>query len=261
MEVILGSLGGRSFGFIGLAAVTSTVFTQAVVGPEPAFHVPHYDFNSMWELPLYFGLGLIAGPISAFYARLIHVMQSLFDRWDAPRPVKPVFAGLILGIVAIWLPDVMGFGYETIEQVLKGVMPSLIVLIGLLIAKLVLTPICLGGGFFGGVFAPALFIGAMLGASYGIVVQELFPMLHIEPSAFSLVGMAAMLAGAIHAPLTAIIVMFEMTGDYHIILPLIFSTTISLAVSQKIEHESVYTIGLARAGVHLERKAGSTERK
>jgi chloride channel protein, CIC family len=101
----------------------------------------------------------------------------------------------------------------------------------------------------------------MLGAAYGVVVQELFPPLQLEPSAFSLVGMAAMLAGAIHAPVTAIMVMFEMTGDYHIILPLIFATTVSLAVSHKIEHESVYTIGLARAGIHLDRKPHSSEHK
>jgi chloride channel protein, CIC family len=261
MEVILGNLSGRSFGFIGLAAVTSTVFTQAVLGREPAFHVPQYTYHSMWELPLYFALGLITGPVAAFYARLIHIMHDRFEKWNVPQLVKPVTAGLILGIVAIWLPQVMGFGYDTIETVLKGAMPPLLILIGLFAAKLFLTPICLGGGFFGGVFAPALFIGAMLGAAYGVVVQELFPALQLEPSAFSLVGMAAMLAGAIHAPVTAIIVMFEMTGDYHIILPLIFATTVSLAVSQKIEHESVYTIGLARAGIHLDRKHHSTEHK
>jgi chloride channel protein, CIC family len=261
MEVILGGLGGRSFGFIGLAAVTSTVFTQAAVGREPAFPIPHYTYNSMWELPLYFALGLITGPVAAFYARLIHVMHDRFDKWNVPRLVKPITAGFILGIVAIWLPEVMGFGYDTIGNVLKGAMPSLLVLVALFVAKLVLTPLCLGGGFFGGVFAPALFIGAMLGAAYGVVVQELFPALQIEPAAYSLVGMAAMLAGAIHAPLTAIIVMFELTGDYHIILPLIFATTISLAISQKIERESVYTIGLARAGIHLDRKPHSTEHK
>jgi chloride channel protein, CIC family len=261
MEVVLGSLGGKSFGFLALAAFASTVFTQAVLGREPAFHVPHYTYNSMWELPLYFALGLITGPIAAFYARMIHVMKDRFDKWRAPQLVKPVTAGFVLGVVAIWLPDVMGFGYGTIEDVLKGAMPSLLILIGLFVAKLLLTPLCLGGGFFGGVFAPALFIGSMLGAAYGVVAQELFPALNLEPSAFSLVGMAAMLAGAIHAPWTAIIVMFEMTGDYHIILPLIFATTISLVVSQRIERESVYTIGLARAGVHLDHKPHSTAQK
>jgi chloride channel protein, CIC family len=261
MEVILGSLGGRAFGFLALAAVASAVFTQAVLGREPAFHVPHYTYNSLWELPLYFALGLITGPIAAFYARMIHVMKDRFDKWNVPRLVKPVAAGFILGVVAIWLPEVLGFGYATIGDVLKGAMPPLLALIGLFVAKLLLTPICLGGGFFGGVFAPALFIGAMLGAAYGVVVQELFPALNLEPSAFALVGMAAMLAGAIHAPWTAIIVMFEMTGDYHIILPLIFATTISLVVSQRIERESVYTIGLARAGIHLDHKPHSAEHK
>jgi CIC family chloride channel protein len=148
----------------------------------------------------------------------------------------------------------MGFGYDTIGSVLQGAMPPLSILVGLFIAKLLLTPFCLGGGFFGGVFAPALFVGSMFGAVYGVIVQGLFPGLQLEPSAFSLVGMAAMLAGALHAPITAIFVMFEMTRNYQIILPLLFATTISLAVSQKLERESVYTIGLARAGIHLEKK-------
>jgi len=261
MEVILGGLGGRSFGFLGLAALASSVFTYTVVSREPAFPVPQYTYHSIWELPLYFLLGLLTGPVAAFYARMIHVMRDHFNKWKVPQLVKPVFAGFVLGIVAIWLPQVMGFGYDTIGAVLQGAMPPLLILLGLFVAKLLLTPFCLGGGFFGGVFAPALFIGAMFGAAYGVIVQGLFPGLQLEPSAFSLVGMAAMLAGALHAPITAILVMFEMTRNYEIILPLLFSTTISLAVSQKIEHESVYTIGLARAGINLDGKSHSEEHK
>jgi CIC family chloride channel protein len=254
MEVILGSLGGRSFGFLGLAAFASATFTYAVVGREPAFPVPQYTYHSMWELPLYFILGLLTGPVAALYSRLVFSMRDRFSKWKVPALVKPVFTGFVLGLVAIWLPQVMGFGYDTIGSVLQGAMPPLSILVGLFIAKLLLTPFCLGGGFFGGVFAPALFIGSMFGAVYGVIVQGLFPGLQLEPSAFSLVGMAAMLAGALHAPITAIFVMFEMTRNYQIILPLLFATTISLAVSQKLERESVYTIGLARAGIHLEKK-------
>jgi chloride channel protein, CIC family len=254
MEVILGGLGGRSFGFLGLAAFASSVFTYEFVRREPAFAVPEYTYQSVWELPLYFVLGILTGPVAAFYSRMIYVMGERFNRWNVPQLVKPVFTGFVLGVVAIWLPEVMGFGYDTIGSVLQGAMPPLIILIGLFVAKLFLTPFCLGGGFFGGVFAPALFIGAMFGAVYGVVVQGFFPGLQLEPSAFSLVGMAAMLAAALHAPITAILVVFELTRNYEIILPLILSTTISLAISQKIERESVYTIGLARSGIQLERK-------
>jgi len=254
MEIILGDLGGRAFGFIGLAAVMSTVFTQAVSGTQPAFRIPAYAFNSPWELPLYFGLGLIAGPTAALYAHLLYTTQDIFNAWSVPRWLKPMVAGLIVGIIGIFLPQVFGTGYRTIEQVLVGELPTLTVLLMLLVARLILTPISIGGGFFGGVFAPSLFIGAMLGAAYGVIARALFPSLHVIPSAFALVGMAAVLAGAVHAPLTAILLLFEMTGDYRIVLPLIFATTVSLVISRRLQKDAIYTLGLARAGIRLERR-------
>jgi CIC family chloride channel protein len=130
----------------------------------------------------------------------------------------------------------------------------LTILLMLLVARLILTPISIGGGFFGGVFAPSLFIGAMLGAAYGVIARALFPSLHVLPSAFALVGMAAVLAGAVHAPLTAILLLFEMTGDYRIVLPLIFATTVSLVISRRLQKDAIYTLGLARAGIRLERR-------
>ncbi len=252
LEIVIGELSSKAFGVIALAAVVSAVFTQAISGPEPAFHVPAYAFYSVWELPLYLGLGVMSGPISAIYVRFLYAARDIFDRWQIPRWIKTAFAGLIVGLVGIYLPQIFGVGYETIEKILNVNSLTLSFLLLLLMAKLILTPLSIGGGFFGGVFAPSLFLGATSGGAYGLIVQQLFPSLNIAPPAFAMVGMASVLAGAVHAPLTAIILLFEMTHDYRIILPLMFAVTVSLFISRHLQNDSVYTYGLTRKGIRLE---------
>lgn len=251
LEIILGEISGSALGLVLLAAVISAVFTQAVSGTQPAFRIPAYPFRSAFELPLYLGLGLVAGPVAALYVRVLYWMQDAFQAWRAPRWLKPAAAGLAVGTVGLALPQVMGVGYDTIEQVLAGAPLALGPLVALLAAKLVLTPVSIGGGFQGGVFAPALFLGAMLGAAYGLALDRLLPALQVAPPAFALVGMAAVLAGAVHAPLTAILLLFEMTNDYRIILPLMFAVFVSLIVSQRLQPDSVYGLGPARKGLRL----------
>jgi CIC family chloride channel protein len=254
LEIILGEISGSALGVVVLSSVISAVFTQAVSGPEPAFHVPAYAFNSAWELPFYLGLGLLAGPVAALYIRLLYATQDIFHGWiKVPRWVKPAIAGLAVGGVGIFLPQVFGVGYETIGKILNGETLGLALLLGIMLAKLLLTPVSIAGGFPGGVFAPSLFIGAALGGAYGELANQLFPQLGIEPAAFAMVGMAALLAGAVHAPLTAILLLFEMTHDYRIILPLMFSVVVSLVLSQYLQRDSVYTLGLARKGIRLVR--------
>ncbi len=252
LEIILGEISGSALGIVLLAAVISAVFTQAVSGAQPAFHIPAYAFKSAAELPLYLGLGLLAGPVAALYVRLLYLAQDGFHRWHIPSWLKPAAAGLAVGLVGLFLPQVMGVGYEVIEQVLGGGQLALGLLLALLVAKLILTPISIGGGFPGGVFAPSLFVGAVLGAAYGLLLDQLFPALNVAPAALALVGMAAVLAGAVHAPLTAILLLFEMTNDYRIILPLMFAVFVSLAVSRRIQPDSVYALGLARKGIRLQ---------
>ena len=253
LEIILGEIGGSAPGMILIAAVTSSVFTQAVAGSSPAFRVPAYAFNSAWELPLYLVLGLLAGPVSALYARLLYSMQDMYSSWNVSLPIKTASAGLAVGLVGLFLPQVFGVGYETIGEILNKNDLGFWLLVALLIAKLILTPISISGGFLGGVFAPALFIGAALGGAFGSFLTILFPSLGINPATFALVGMAAALAGAVHAPLTAVILLFEMTNDYRIILPLMFAVAISLVISQWLQKDSVYALGLARHGIRLDR--------
>jgi len=253
VEIILGEIATSALGLVVLASVISSVFTQAVAGPQPAFSVPSYAFGSPWELGLYFVLGLIAGPISAGYVHMLYVAQDFFHDMKAPRWIKPAIAGLAVGVVGIFLPDILGEGYHVIGDVLNGHMAIIWALLALTVAKLVMTPVSIGGGFAGGVFAPALFIGAMLGGAFGLVAQMMFPGLDIVPGAFAMVGMAAVLAGAVHAPLTAILLLFEMTRDYRIILPLMFAVIISQVISQYFQSDSVYMLGLARKGIRIQR--------
>lgn len=260
-EIILGELAGAHAGLIVIAAVTSSAFTQAWYGKSPAFFVPKYALNSLWELPLYLLLGLIAGAIGALYVNLLYRSHDIFHNLKWNQMAKTAFAGLLVGLVGLALPygigmRAMGVGYHTIGEALNPDLATQLtigVMLLLMIGKLLLTPISIGGGFVGGVFAPSLFIGAMLGGAFGGIADLLFPVLGISPSAFALVGMAALLVGAVHAPLTSILLLFEMTNDYRIILPVMLASAGALLISQWLQPDSVYHFGLARHGIKLDR--------
>jgi len=253
MEIIVGEISVQPLGIILVASVVSSVFSQAVYGSQPAFSVPAYSLKTVWEMPLYLGLGLLSGVISALYIHLLYLSRDIFQRWQKAQWLKPAFAGLIIGLVGFFLPQVLGVGYETIGNILNGGSFSAVLLLGLLLAKLFLTPVSIGGGFQGGVFAPALFLGAALGAAWGQVADMVFPAIGILPPAFAMVGMAAVLAGTVHAPLTAILLLFEMTHDYRIILPLMFTVAASMLISTALQKESVYTLSLHRKGIQIKR--------
>lgn len=252
LEVLMGELSASFFGFTAISAVISAVFTQAVAGSQPAFSIPPVAFKSATELPLYLILGLLAGPLAAAYIRLITLSHQVFHNISLPNWLKPGIAGLLVGGVGIFLPQIFGVGYETIGSILSNTAMPVSLLLILMLAKLILTPVSIGGGFVGGVFAPSLFLGATLGGAVGLISGQIFPNLGVSVPAFAMVGMAAVLAGTVHAPLTAIILLFEMTRDYRIILPLMFAVAISLTVSRHIQKDSVYRLPLTMNGIRLE---------
>ena len=252
LEIVLGELAAGSLGLILLAAMSSAALTHSLVGEHPAFDVPAYALKSAGELPLYVLLGVAAGVVAGLYVTALYAAQDLFAHVKAPRWAKPAVAGLVVGVVGLSLPQVLGVGYSGIEAALQGgLAPGL--LLSLLVAKLAMTAVCIGSGVPGGVFAPSLFLGAMLGAAAGAAVARFAPIPGVEPQAYAIVGMGAVLAGAVHAPLTAILLLFEMTRDYRIMVPAMLSVATSLAVARAIRRESVYTLGLARKGIRLER--------
>lgn len=252
LEIILGEFTVGHFSTVVISSVTASVVARIFLGNVPAFLVPEYALNSPWELLLYVLLGIIAAPVGVAFIRLLYRLEDVFDAWDLPEYVKPAIGGLGIGAIGLYAPQVFGVGYETIEVVLHNdIVFSTVAL--LLIAKVVATSLTLGSGGSGGVFAPSLFMGAMLGGAFGGLAHRLLPDITAVPGAYALVGMAAVFAAGAHAPMTAIIILFEMTGDYRIILPLMLSTVIATLLAQRLEGESIYTMKLSRRGIRLER--------
>ncbi len=253
VEIISGDFFISSFGMIVLSAVMAAVLTRALVGPQPAFPIPLYTYHGPMDLPFYLGLGLLAAPVALLYIQAIYWAHDFFHHLKLPKWLSPVLIGLLIGAVGLYYPQILGDSYEAVGDILNGREMVLGALVILVFLKIIFTALSLGAGFIGGVFAPSLFLGAALGGAYGLAMEHLFPSLHLVPSAFALVGMAAVLAGTVHAPVTAIMLLFEMTDDYHIVLPLMFAVTVSILVSQYFQPESVYSLGLVRDGLRLRR--------
>ncbi len=257
LEIILGQFQATYFGAVVISAVTSDVIAQLFLGEERAFLVPPYSLVSPWELLLYALLGVLSAFVAVGFSRLLYVAEDLFDAWHFPEYLKPVIGGALLGLLGLLaprlgggFPRIFGVGYDSISDALFGRLAMTTALL-LLVLKLLATSLTLGSGGSGGVFAPSLFMGAMLGQTFGTVVHRLFPQVTAPPGGYALVGMASVFAGAAHAPITAIIILFEMTGDYNIILPLMFGTVVSTLISRGLSYESIYTLKLVRRGVHL----------
>ena len=251
LEVILGEYGLKFFSSVVLSSVTATVISRTFLGDHPAFMVPPYELLSVWEIPLYFIFGFLAAFMALLYIRLIYKCEDLFDSWKISEYVKPAVGGLLIGLIGFFFPQIFGVGYETIELALYGKIVLGLVSI-LVLAKILATSITLGSGGSGGVFAPSLFIGAMLGEFYGKLTQILLPSIAIPSGACALVGMGAVFSGAAHAPISAILIMFEMTGNYKIILPLMITCITSTLVVRHFTKDSIYTLKLRRRGIDLQ---------
>ncbi len=233
LEVVMGatSFATSAVSVVLLAAVVAALIAQIGLGAQPAFDLPAYQVRSPLELPLYLGLGLGASLVSLAYTQLIRLAKACFAgkvRGFAflgriPEPIHPIIGGVIIGAVALHFPQILGVGYETVEAMLQDVEFPLSLLVVLLVVKLLMTAISAGSGFIGGLFAPAMFLGASFGSAYAKLLAVAFPTICDQmaaPPAYAMVGMAAVLAASVRAPLTAILMLFELTRDYRIVLPL-----------------------------------------
>lgn len=247
LEVILGSFAARSFGLVVISSVSATALSGAVLGREPAFRLAEaFTLVSEAELPLYAILGVGLGLAAVLYVRVLHTTESLFERWSIGATGKAAVGGLLVGSMAFFGSSLLfGVGYEGIDMALAGQL-TLSVLAMLAVLKIVATAVTLGAGGSGGVFAPALFIGAMFGGAYGEVVNLLMPSLTAPSGAYALVGMAGLFGSAAHAPMTAVLILFEMTDNYQIILPLMLTVGLSYLIASRVHAESVYSVKLRR---------------
>ncbi len=255
VELILVELRTRSFVPLVIATTFATIVSRSFLGSQPAFVIPSYSLRSPWELPLYLALGLGAALVAIAETRALYKAEDLFEKLPLPRFLLPAVGGLLLGGLSLAAPQVLGVGYETVDRILSGEWgPSwdlLGFLLGLAVAKILALSLTLGSGGSGGVFAPSLFIGAAFGGAFGVAANLLFPGIAAPYSAYALVGMAAVFAAAGRATLTSIVMLFEMTRNYNIILPLMFACVVADVVAWLIQRETIYTLKLVRRGVKL----------
>lgn len=250
VEVILGDFTIATFSPVLVSSVVASVLTRSVLGDHPAFGVPSYSLVSAWEIPLYVLLGVVLGMVAVLFTRSLGALEDLFERLKLPDILKPAIGGLTLGVVAIFFPQVLADGYDTIHLSLNGRMIVWLLII-LIFLKILATSLTLGSGNSGGIFAPSLFMGAMAGGAYGIGVNTLFPSLTAGSGAYALVGMAGLVAGTTHAPMTALLIIFEMTNDYHIILPLMATVAVASLVARLLYTQSIYTMKLVKRGIDI----------
>lgn len=250
VEVLLGDFGLTTFSPVVLSSVTATTISRYYLGDFPAFIIPSYKVVSLWEFLFYPLLGIAAGFAALLFISSLYKCEDLFEALKIPEYLKPALGGLLLGCILWRWPHVFGVGYGSINLSLENQLP-LLLLFTLIFVKIVATSITLGSGESGGIFAPSLFIGAMAGGSFGYIVHGLFPLITASSGAYALVGMGALVAGTTHAPITAILIIFELTGSYKIILPLMISCIVSTIITTSLKRGSIYTIKLSRRGVDI----------
>lgn len=251
LEEIMGDLHASVLGSVVLSSATSWMVLHLILGDDPLFHVAGYRAVHPVEFAVYAVLGVVGGLGSVSFVKLLLGLRAWFMRlpkWTAW--FQPVAGGLTVGLIGYFVPEVLGVGYNHVEKVLNGdIVLKVVVLLAVL--KIVATAVCYASGNAGGIFGPALFIGAMMGASVGGVAHTLFPSYTAGPGAYALVGMGTAFAGIVRTPLTSVFMIFEITRDYTIIVPLMISNLIAYFISYKLQKQPIYEALARQEGVHL----------
>jgi CIC family chloride channel protein len=249
-EIVVGNFAVAQLSPIVISSVVAAVVSRMILGDHPAFPVPPYGLVSPFELVPYMVVGLFAGLVALAFTFSLYRTEDLFAKVPMPEWLKPCLGGLMVGAIGIWLPNVFGVGYATIEMALASSLPAAL-LGALLVAKIAATSITIGSGGSGGVFAPSLFLGAMAGGFFGSFVHQWFPDATATSGAYALVTMGAVVAAATHAPLSSIMIIFELTQTLSIIPPLMAACVVSTLVATFLSRESIYTEKLRRRGIDL----------
>jgi CIC family chloride channel protein len=246
-EIVLGSIAMESFGPLVVASVTSSATIHWFLGYGPVYDVPPVRFLHNWELGLYVVLGVILGHLAPPFLALLTHARSWFARLRLPLYWQLGAGGLVVGVISIFVPQVWGNGYSVVGSILHGELVG-VWLLAVLVAKVVATSATVGSRAVGGVFTPTLFIGCALGALFGGLVHDLLPKETSLPAAYALIGMGGFLAATTHAPLTSILMLFELTGDYQIVLPLMLACVVAHFTAKVYRHgESIYHDSLTSA--------------
>lgn len=252
LELILRNFDTESFGYVVISSVTADAIGRAAFGSHPFLTLPGFTFTSPLELVLYAGLGVLAVGVGLAFIRVLYAGEDLAERlWRGPAWLRPGAGGILLGLLLLAVPQMYGVGYPVLQRAVGGHYVVL-VLLGLLAAKILATSLTMWIGGSGGVFAPSLFMGAMLGTAYGTIAHHLMPHLAAAAGAYGLVGMGAVFAATARAPITGLIIIFELTGNYRIILPLMCAIVVATALSNAITKDTIYTLKLRRRGIDID---------
>ena len=252
VEVLLGEVSVKAFTPVVVASVIATVVSHRFWGDVPVFHAGAvFRLESVAELPIHAALGVLAGLASVGFIWILARCEDLFEQIPGPAWLKPAIGGLMVGAIGLAAPEVLGVGYEAMDLSIFGAF-SLGGFLLLMAGKAVATSLSLGSGGSGGVFAPALFTGGMLGGAVGVTASAVLPAGCAAPvGAYVLVGMAGLVAGTVHAPITAILLLYEMSGDHRIILPLMLTCVLAAVTARRLKGDSIYTEKLTRRGIHV----------
>ena len=251
LEEIVGDLNAPVMGAVVLASATAWMVLRVLLGNHPLFKVPQYELVHPAEFAVYAVLGVAGGLVSAAFTKLLLGMRARFLRFPQKTVwFQPVVGGLLVGLVGWFVPQVLGVGYGYVGDALNGNMAFKMMLL-LVVLKLLTVTTSYASGNAGGIFGPALFIGAMLGGTVGTVAHHLFPAYTATPGAYALVGMGAAFAGIVRAPMTSVLMIFEMTQDYAVIVPLMIANLVSLFIASRLQHEPIYEALAVQDGIHL----------
>jgi chloride channel protein, CIC family len=251
LEEIMGDMHAPVLGTVVIASATSWMVLHLVLGDQPLFHVPAYQLVNPAEFGIYAILGVVGGLGSVCFTKLLLGIRKAFKKLPKSSEwAQPAVGGLAVGLIGWFVPEVLGVGYDYVDTVLGGDFPVKTVAL-LAVLKIIATPVCYGTGNAGGIFGPSLFIGAMIGGSVGWVAHTLFPHITANPGAYALVGMGTAFAGIVRTPMTSVIMIFEMTRDYSIIVPLMISNLISFIISQRLQRAPIYEALALQEGVFL----------
>jgi CIC family chloride channel protein len=262
LEEIIGDMNAALIGSTVVASVSAVIVERSILGNETLFRVPAYHLVHPAELLAYAALGIAGGAVSLLFCKGLLRLRALFFRMPARSAVfQPALGGLMIGVLLIFFPQVMGVGYEYVDQALNGGL-LLKTMLALCFVKLLATVISYASGNAGGIFAPSLYLGAMAGGAVGVLVHRFAPFATGDPGAYALVGMGTLFAGIIRAPMTSVFMIFELTQDYQILVPLMIANMVAFAISRHYQPVPIYHALLHQEGVHLPvpptRAAGAT---
>jgi CIC family chloride channel protein len=249
-EIVVGNFAVAQLSPIVISSVVATVVSRFFLGNYPAFPVPDYQLVSPFELLPYMAVGFVAGFVALAFIYCLYATEDLFERVPVPEPLRAMLGGALVGVIGIWFPHVFGVGYSSISAALTGDL-GVALLATLVLVKIAATSITIGSGGSGGIFAPSLFLGAMTGGCLGSLIHQWFPDATASSGAYALVTMGAVVAAGTHAPITAIIMIFELTQTITIIPPLMAACVVSTLVTTYLNRDSIYTMKLRRRGIDL----------